>query len=162
MRLQKFPYEELFNSPELFGTYKGFAPTPDIGMGYGELEFNIEKDFINMTFANGFEVTTNKVNTSELKPGPFKCISTRRHFFKKIETIDPYYYDEYHCKYFFYPTEGKNAGLIIMNLTKSDSAYCFSPKQIKEGSYARCLKMILTDFGPNSYPTITNNGKIPR
>jgi len=147
---------------QLYGTYRGFAPTDESPIAMGELEVTINESSVRTRMATGLKIETDDIPLSELKP------MTRDQLRGVYVDESPYIdrsvgFSVDGLSLIFLPDAGDDEmGLLIHGRELADMlgpTILFSPRQVERGVYARALEAMHREYGPNCIPLLENDGK---
>jgi len=146
---------------QLYGTYRGFAPTDESPIAMGELEIILSNSSMKIRMATGLKIDYAEIPASELKPMDKKAIQDvyveGSHLAE--QTIG---FEANGIKYlFFQNTEAHEPPLFILGSMGDflGPTFLFSPKQVENGTYQKAADLIRTEMG--FFPTLANNGQMP-
>ncbi|HLC56158.1 MAG TPA: hypothetical protein VJJ23_02870 [Candidatus Nanoarchaeia archaeon] len=150
---------------QFYGTYLGFSPTDSSAAGLGELEIIITESLIKGRFATGYEIISEEIPISMLKPMTKEDIkNTQKEGSSYVDRCVGF--DLKGVKYIFLvdPKEDE-FGLLIYDNELADilgPPALFNPKQIEMGAYKEFIEALEKENGKGCYPTLENGGKVSK
>lgn len=151
---------------DINGTYMGFAPTDESGVGMGELEFVINDDTITMRFATGLEIQSDEVPRAMLQRKSEKSLEEAFPHAKSIPAIYTLGQDDDAPTFVFGIAEHDyEADVVILGLFNDEidaiffPAHLFTPDQVAAGKYDDAIREIENEQSdPGVIPRVQNNG----
>ncbi len=144
------------------GTYIGFGPTDESGVGLGELEVTIDSQAIKFRMATGLEIMEDEFeinDANELSPEEIMLL-----FEDSVdlpEDLKVFRVGE--VKHFLFSNEEADSPVLTIIGGMGDllgPTLLYSPEQVEAGRHEKSFEIIETHYGDESgIPRLQNNGR---
>lgn len=154
---------------EINGTYKGFSPTDESGVGMGEVEITITDDELRVRFATGLVVEDDTAPRSLLREMTKDEVAARFTSRKAAKGVTGFVVDEDGMIILFLARDKKHPEgvYVIVQRFCSDEidgifgpTFLFSPEQVEAGYFDAAIAEVEALQGdPGVIPRIANDGE---
>ncbi len=149
---------------QLYGHYRGFAPTDESPIAMGELEIFVTKQALTIRHATGLGIEKTVIPTSNFTEMSRNDVATLYEPNNPVvERIVGFSMGQ-NMKYLFIPDAGDDEwGLIIVGYKRPDGpTVLYNPRQVEEGVYQRIVSGIEEECEIGCFPTLAADGKLPK
>lgn len=154
-----------YNFEDLYGTYRGLAPTNNEKSPIGELEIIITEESMKIRHATGLGIDETELPISYLERMSKSEIDPNNQIETSMMDRIVGYKTEGGVQYLFIPTATDSEfGLLVKGNELSDKLppiMLYNPLQVERGAYQNMLNLIKQNLDGNYIATLEANGKVP-